>query len=238
MRLDKYLVENNLVENRSKALNLIRENLVLVNGSKAKKPGQEVKEQDLIEILEYQDFVSRSARKLLYALETFEVIDLQGVGLDVGASTGGFTQVLLNKGLSKVYALDVGDSQLHPKIKEDNRVVDLSPVNARNPYELPEKIDVVTVDVSFISNLKILPNIVPHLNPGNQIFLLFKPQFEGQKADINQSGVVKSQAYQRIFDDYKEKLQSLNFEIINQVDSKVIGKKGNKEKVLQVTYLF
>ncbi|MBT5346431.1 TlyA family RNA methyltransferase [bacterium] len=238
MRLDKYLVENNLVENRSKALNLIRENLVLVNGSKAKKPGQEVKEQDVIEILEYQDFVSRSARKLLYALETFEVIDLQGVGLDVGASTGGFTQVLLNKGLSKVYALDVGDSQLHPKIKEDNRVVDLSPVNARNPYELPEKVDVVTVDVSFISNLKILPNIVPHLNPGNQIFLLFKPQFEGQKADINQSGVVKSQAYQRIFDDYKEKLQSLNFEIINQVDSKVIGKKGNKEKVLQVTYLF
>ena len=238
MRLDKYLVENNLVENRSKALNLIRENLVLVNGNKAKKPGQEVKEQDVIEILEYQDFVSRSARKLLYALENFGVIDLQGVGLDVGASTGGFTQVLLNKGLSKVYALDVGDSQLHPKIKEDNRVVDLSPVNARNPYELPEKVDVVTVDDSFISNLKILPNIVPHLNHGNQIFLLFKPQFEGQKADVNQSGVVKSQAYQRIFDDYKEKLQSLNFEIINQVDSKVIGKKGNKEKILQVTYLF
>ncbi|MBI95558.1 TlyA family rRNA (cytidine-2'-O)-methyltransferase [bacterium] len=238
MRLDKYLVENNLVENRSKALNLIRENLVLVNGNKAKKPGQEVKEEDLIEILEYQDFVSRSARKLLYALDNFEVADLQGIGLDIGASTGGFTQVLLNKGVSTVYALDVGDSQLHPTVKEDDRVIDLSPVNARNPFELPEKVDVVTVDVSFISNLKILPNIVPHLNPESQIFLLFKPQFEGQKEDINQSGVVKSQAYQRIFDNYQERLKALNFEIINQIDSKVIGKRGNKEKVLQVTYLF
>lgn len=238
MRLDKYLVENNLVENRSKALNLIRENLVLVNGNKAKKPGQEVKEQDLIEILEYQDFVSRSARKLLYALENFKIADLQGVGLDIGASTGGFTQVLLNKGVSKVYALDVGDSQLHPTVKKDKRVFDLSPVNARNPFELPEKVDIVTVDVSFISNLKILPNIVPHLKTQNQIFLLFKPQFEGQKEDINQSGVVKDKAYQRIFDNYQEKLKSLNFEIINQIDSKVIGKRGNKEKVLQVTYLF
>ena len=238
MRLDKYLVENNFVENRSKALNLIRENLVLVNSLKAKKPGQEVKEKDIVEILEYQDFVSRSARKLLYALENFGIEDLKGVGLDVGASTGGFTQVLLDKGVSKVYALDVGDSQLHLSLKEDERVFDLSPVNARNPFELPEKVDVVTVDVSFISNLKILPNIIPNLNTQNQIFLLFKPQFEGQKENINQSGVVKSQAYQRIFDEYKEKLRALNFEIINQIDSKVIGKKGNKEKILQVTYLF
>lgn len=238
MRLDKYLVENNFVENRSKALNLIRENLVLVNGIKAKKPGLTVCSQDEIQILEYMDFVSRSARKLFYALQDFHIPSLQGVGLDIGASTGGFTQVLLQKGLQKVYAVDVGDSQLHTSIKEDPRVVDLSPLNARIPFQLPEKVDIITIDVSFISNLKILPNLVPHLKPNHKIFVLFKPQFEGQRADINQSGVVKQGREEQIFQHYQSQIQQLGFQIQNQTEAKVIGKKGNKEKVLQVTYLF
>lgn len=238
MRLDKYLVENNLVENRSKALNLIRENLVTINGLKVKKPGQIVKQEDEVYIKDHNSFVSRSANKLFYALEAFNIEDLSGVALDIGASTGGFTQVLLEKGVQKVFTVDVGSSQLHEKIKSDSRVIDLSPLNARDPFILNQKVDVVVMDVSFISNLKILPNLIPHLKTETLIFILFKPQFEGEKEDINNSGVVKASSYQKIYDKYVDSLNKLNFKILKQVDSKITGKKGNKEKVLQVRYLF
>ncbi len=238
MRLDKYLVENNICENRSKAINLIREQLVFVNGSPAKKAGQKITDTDQVKVLEHQDFVSRSARKLWQALEEWGIGDLQGVGLDLGASTGGFTQVLLQKGLQKVYALDVGDSQLHPKLQEDSRVIDLSPINARDPFQVAEKVDVVTMDISFISSTKIFPNLISHLKPEHQIFTLFKPQFEGVREDILPSGVVKPNSYDRIFNNYLKWLKDNHFEVIQQIDSKVVGKKGNKEKVLQVRYLF
>jgi len=237
MRLDKYLVEHNFVETRSKALNLIRENLVLVNGSKPQKAGQVINENDKVQVLDHKDFVSRSARKLLYALEDFGVNELDGVALDIGASTGGFCQVLLEKGVSKVYAIDSGTNQLRPTLKSDSRIVDLSPVNAKDPLDLQEKISVVTCDVSFISNLKILPNITNSTDKNTKFFVLFKPQFEGQSSDLNSQGVVKENSYWKIYKEYKSNLKKLGFDVLNETNSKVIGKKGNKEKILQLTYV-
>lgn len=191
MRLDLALVERGLARSRNQAAKLIESSLVRINGSLAQKPSQLVIALDRIEVLA-DIYVARSAEKLFYALDHFQ-ISVPKICLDVGASTGGFTQVLLERGAEKVIALDVGTDQLAKELKEDERVIDLSGVNirevSRESIPSADQIQLVVVDLSFIS-LTLVASQIFSISPNAKFVFLVKPQFELQRDMLNKSGVV------------------------------------------------
>ncbi len=191
-RLDKLLVEKGLVESREKAQRLIMAGVVFVDGQKVDKPGTKVKTDSNIWIKEKEKYVSRGGYKLEKGLEVFGADPSGLVCLDIGASTGGFTDCLLQHGAKKVYAVDVGKNQLHEKLRNDNRVVVLEKTNARYLTEehIPEPVDFFVSDVSFISILKILPVICSLIKEGAEGVILIKPQFELSREEVK-GGVVK-----------------------------------------------
>lgn len=239
IRIDKYLSESGQVENRSKVKNLIRERLISVNGEKVTKPGFLVNpEVDDIKVNENFKYVSRSAKKLLTAIKHFKIKIEGQTCADIGASTGGFTDVLLDKGANHVYAVDVGHDQLHEKLKNNPRITNLEGINARDEMPIPKNLDIIVADLSFISARKYVYNFKNYLNKIGQIILLFKPQFEVGQDNLSQRGVVlKDVDVEEHIKDFNKFLKKEGLYISKKTKSKVTGKKGNQEYLLLIKQL-
>jgi 23S rRNA (cytidine1920-2'-O)/16S rRNA (cytidine1409-2'-O)-methyltransferase len=224
-RLDIWLFENQFAPSRSKAHDFIERGLVKVNGVVVHKTGYKVKSTDKIEV-EVDHYVSRSAHKLIKALDVFQINAQDKTCLDVGASTGGFTQVLLERHAKYVYAVDVGHNQLADKIKNHPKVKNMEGINIKELADLPEKIDLIVVDVSFISVIKILPKLLEFQAP---IVVLIKPQFETTPQNLN-DGIVKDEVtLLKILNEFKENLINLGLDFKEFIPSPLIGKDGNQE---------
>lgn len=203
---------------------------VIVNGQAATKAGALVHEGANIELKDKLPFVGRGGMKLDHALRGFG-IDVKGrTCLDVGASTGGFTDCLLQNGAEKVYALDVGYGQLDYKLRQDRRVVVMEKVNAHFPFDLPEKVGLATMDLSFISVTKVIPNVLPHLGHPADMLVLFKPQFEANREDVGKGGVIKDPAvHAKAIGNFVIWMSENRFRLINLTASPILGAEGNKE---------
>ncbi len=196
-RLDKAIVQRGLVSSRNRAAALIMAGSVRVDGQIAFKAGMQIDDSAQIEIDQPLQYVSRGGYKLSHALDAFS-IDVTGfVCADVGACTGGFTDVLLQRGASKVYSIDVGYGHLAWKLRQDPRVVVMERTNARYLETLPEKVQVVTIDVSFISLLLIFPVVQHWLSPRGEIVALIKPQFEAGPKQVGKGGIVRDRSVHR-----------------------------------------
>lgn len=231
MRLDKKLAEN--LPSRSKAADLIKNQRVLVNGKTITKPGFEVGEEDEIEILEALDFVSRAGHKLEGAFQAFSFSVKDQVVLDIGASTGGFTECCLNHGAKKVYALDVGHLQLADSLKKDDRVVEMEGRNARELKKdwFEDDIDFICMDVSFISSELILEPVFSQILP-QHLAILVKPQFELDPSRLNKNGIVKNEKDRLKAIEKVENFIRKYYKEVKLIDSPIKGRQGNQEAIL------
>lgn len=229
-RIDSLLVERGLVDSQAKAQALIMAGEVVVAGKAAIKPGTLVPKEAAITILEPPPFVSRGGIKLEYALDQFQLDVSARVAADIGASTGGFTDCLLKRGASRVYAIDVGYGQLDYHLRQNPRVVVMDRVNARYPISLPEKVDLATIDVSFISVEKVIPSVAGLLNKTGYIIVLIKPQFEARRAEVGKGGVIKEPiVHARVLGRFIAWIIEHNFNLSGLVASPTPGASGNKE---------
>ncbi len=235
MRIDVYLVEKGHCESRNRAARLIGEGKILLDGKKVSKPSETVCDgEHLIEITEAERFVGRGGLKLEGALECFK-IDVEGKRcIDVGASTGGFTDCLLQHGAAHVCAVDSGRGQLHPKLIEDIRVTSLEGFNARelSPEEFG-RFDIAVMDVSFISQTLLHAPIFSVLNEGGTLISLIKPQFEAGKSALSKNGIVKKaadreSAIRRVI----ESAEICGFEVTDLIPSPIEGGDGNREYLI------
>jgi len=236
-RLDQAMVDRGLCESREKAKRAILAGQVRVNDQMARKPSDPVKETDHLTLLAPEKFVSRGGFKLEHGLEHFQVEVNGQTAIDMGASTGGFTDCLLQRGAAKVYAVDVGRGQLAWKLRRDARVVVMEKTNAREltperftqPFAL---VDLVVIDCSFISLRKILPAAVALLRPGGKIVALIKPQFEAGKreADLG-AGVIRDPAiHDRVLRELAQFIASqTGLQWVGVTESPLLGPAGNKE---------
>ncbi len=190
-RIDTLLVARGLADTREKARVMVMEGAVLADSRKVVKPSSLVSEDAVVQVLQRPAYVGRGGLKLEGALDEFGVDVASQVVMDVGASTGGFTDCLLQRGASRVYAVDVGYGQLDYRLRQDPRVVVMERVNARYPLALPERVDLATVDLSFISLEKVLPSVSEVVKNGGRIVALVKPQFEAGRRQVGKGGVVK-----------------------------------------------
>ena len=236
-RLDQALVECGLCESREKAKRAVLAGQVRVNTRPARKPGDSVKPDDALTLDAGDRYVSRGGHKLEYALRLFQ-LDVGGrVALDLGASTGGFTDCLLQRGAAKVYAVDVGRGQLAWKLRRDPRVVVMEKSNARllTAAQFPQPFtpaDLAVIDCSFISLRKILPAAVPLLKPDGKIVALIKPQFEAGKAEADKGrGVIRDAAiHERVQEELRKFVaEQSGLSWRNVVESPLLGPAGNKE---------
>ncbi|HTT65428.1 MAG TPA: TlyA family RNA methyltransferase [Bryobacteraceae bacterium] len=233
-RLDRLLVERGLAPTREKAQALIMAGAVLVEGRKAAKPGQPVDDAGHIEVVAAPPFVSRGGLKLDAAIAHFAIPVAGRICLDVGASTGGFTDCLLQHGAARVHAVDVGAGQLDWKIRTDPRVVVHEKCNARylRPEDLAERIDLAVCDVSFISATLILPAISQVLQPAGEIVILVKPQFEVGKGQVGKGGIVRDpELHQAACRRVERAVRELGFEAA-LMESPILGAEGNREFLL------
>jgi 23S rRNA (cytidine1920-2'-O)/16S rRNA (cytidine1409-2'-O)-methyltransferase len=232
-RIDKVLTQRGLVQSRERARALIMEGRVLVEGQTIDKPGTNVDEGARVQIRgEDFPYVSRGGKKLEAALEAFRVDPKGKVILDVGASTGGFTDCVLQKGAKRVYAVDVGYGQLAWKLQKNSRVVNLERTNIRylKKEEVDEAFDLILVDTSFISIEKFLSHLLGFLKPGGGIISLIKPQFEVGKGEVGKGGVVREAAlHQRVVDRISQFSRSLRLTVLGVTESPLLGPKGNRE---------
>lgn len=230
IRLDNLLVEKGLAESRAKAQAMIMAGDVSVGGSTATKAGMLLDESVEVAIVEPPPFVGRGGIKLNYALSEFGLDISGGVVADIGASTGGFTDCLLKRGASRVYAVDVGYGQLDYRLRRDKRVVVMDRVNARYPFSLPEKMDLVTVDVSFISIEKVIPSVASLLKDSGYLVVLLKPQFEAKKREVGKGGIIREpQVQARVLGRFISWLISHGFRLGGLVASPILGASGNRE---------
>jgi 23S rRNA (cytidine1920-2'-O)/16S rRNA (cytidine1409-2'-O)-methyltransferase len=235
--LDQALVERGLCESREKAKRAVMAGQAMINGRLAHKPSDSVKAEDQLTLAAPEKFVSRGGLKLEYALNHFH-LDVAGqAAIDIGASTGGFTDCLLQRGASRVYAVDVGQGQLAWKLRRDARVVVMEKTNARalTPAHFPPPFvpaDLVVIDCSFISLRKILPPAVALLRPTAKIVALIKPQFEAGKAEADRgAGVIRDPAiHQRVLSELNQFVSARgNLRWLGVTESPVLGPAGNKE---------
>ncbi len=230
-RVDKFLVDNNYFESRNRALDAIKRGRVSVNG-KIAKPSTRCNENSQIDIDIEKFYVSRASRKLELFLEEYP-LDLKGkVALDIGSSTGGFVQILLEKGVESVTAVDVGSDQLHHSLRDNERVYLYENMDIRD-FKSETLFNLITCDVSFISVVKILNHIDRLLNSGGDIILLFKPQFEvGKGVKRDSRGVVlDSRAIESAKERFKQATSDLGWKLCYTTNSKLSGKSGNIEYV-------
>jgi len=229
-RLDKLLVERKLVETRAKGQALIMAGEVLVNGEREDRPGANISLEADIQLKEPMPYVSRGGFKLAGALAEFG-IDLNGrLCADVGACTGGFTDVILQNGAARVYAIDVGYGQLAWKLRQDDRVVVMERTNARYLDSLDEPVSFVAIDVSFISLKLILPAVKNWLAPEAEIVALIKPQFEAGREQVGKGGIVKDTAVHRqVLADILGWAQEQGFSVAGLIRSPIEGSDGNVE---------
>ena len=235
IRLDDWLVQNGIIENKSQARSMIMAGKVIVNGKKVDKAGTPTRLDAEVEVIGIPGkYVSRGGFKLEGALNAFTELNVAGkIALDIGASTGGFTDCLLQRGVAKVYAVDVGYGQLAWKLREDPRVINIERTNFRycEPGFFADPIELVVADLSFISLEKILEPLKAHLAPEADCVMLIKPQFEVGKDEIGSGGVVRDKqiranAIERVI----ETAKAYGFALINGADSTLPGaKKGNVE---------
>ncbi len=232
-RLDKLLVQRDLVSTRTRAEQLIREVGVLVNGKLITKTGRKYDIDCTIELVKEEiPWVSRGALKLIKAIEHWSPKIENGIWMDVGASTGGFTEVLLHHNVLKIYAIDVGSKQMHERIKNDNRVLNLEKTHVRelNFNVITDHLDGCVIDVSFISLDKVFPFIHPYLKSGSTVIALVKPQFEVGKEHIAKGGIVRNK---KIYPEVIEKiikhalLSNLTYQ--EHIESPILGGDGNQE---------
>jgi 23S rRNA (cytidine1920-2'-O)/16S rRNA (cytidine1409-2'-O)-methyltransferase len=203
---------------------------VKVSGSVVTKPGTMVEEGADLKLAEKLSYVSRGGLKLVHALDQFEIDVTSMTAVDVGASTGGFTDCLLQRGAKRVYAIDVGYGQLDYKLRQDPRVVVMEKINARLPFSLPEKVDIATLDLSFISVTQVIPNFAVHLAPPGHIVILFKPQFEAKKAEVGKGGIIKDpQIHALILGRFIAWITEHDLRLLGLVASPILGAEGNKE---------
>ncbi len=232
-RLDVALVERGLAPSRERAQALILAGRVEVDGRRAEKAGQAVAEEAAITVGQPpHPFVSRGGVKLAAALDHLALDPAGFVCLDVGASTGGFTDCLLQRSAARVYAVDVGHGQLDAKLRADPRVVVREKVNARtlSTAEVPEPVDLAVADVSFISLRLILPALVPLVKKGGVIVCLVKPQFEAGRGEVPRGGVVKSpETRRRVVGEIEAAGTSLGLSSLGAFASPILGARGNEE---------
>lgn len=232
LRLDVLLVQRGLQESRQKAQATIMSGQVFVDGQRVDKPGAPVTEDAEIEVKGGLRYVSRGGLKLEKAMALWPVHLEDAVCMDIGASTGGFTDCMLQNGAAKVYAVDVGYGQLAWKLRSDPRVVCLERTNARylSHEQIPEEPDFSSVDVSFISLKLILPAIAGVLRDGGQVVCLIKPQFEAGKEKVGKKGVVRDPAVHReVLEHFLERAKENNFTVIDITYSPIRGPEGNIE---------
>ena len=229
IRLDQALVAQKLVPTRSQAESFIKLGSVTVNGEQVTKPGFLVSATDEIKLTAAEQYVSRAGLKLASVARNLK-LDFNGkVMLDVGSSTGGFTDFALQHGAKKVIAVDVGTDQLHPKLRVDERIELHEKTDVRD-FSPSEHIDIVVIDVSFISLRLILPHIAKVTDRETQIVAMLKPQFEAENSGLKHKGVIKNDAMRRsILKDFEAWAQKL-FIVIEKADSEVSGSKGNTER--------
>ncbi len=227
-RLDNYLVDNTMVDSRNKAQTIIKNGLVSVNNKVINKSSYKLCKEDIVTLSEYKDYVSRSAHKLALFLEELNLNVVDKIALDIGSSTGGFTQVLLESNVKEVTAVDVGRDQLHSKIKSDSRVFSFESCDIRK-FESEKKFDLVVSDVSFISLLYILDDVQRLAT--KDIILLFKPQFEvGREAKRDNHGVVLDETViLNAMNKFENACEKKGWRLTQKSPSKLTGKEGNLE---------
>lgn len=232
-RIDKILVQKGLVETRQKAQALIMEGKVRVGGRRVEKAGTRVAVSAEVEIVgEALPYVSRGGLKLDGALRSFRIDPYGWTVIDVGASTGGFTDCVLQRGAAKVYAVDVGHGQLAWKLRNDPRVVVLEKRNIRylQPREIGEPVDLIVIDTSFISIERFLARLVDFLKENGRVLALIKPQFEVGRREVGKGGVVKDPVlHQKVIDRIARFSESVGFAVEGLVESPLLGPRGNKE---------
>lgn len=235
MRLDQALLERGLISSRARARAAIEAGLVRVNGEVITKAAKLVGSEDDLVAREAHSFVGRGALKLDHALKLWPVEVSGKTALDVGASTGGFTEVLLLKGAAKVYAVDVGRDQLHARLKSDPRVVSMEGTDARGLDRalIPDPIDLVVCDASFISLTKILPAALDLLVPGGAVIALIKPQFEAGRDHVGRRGLVKDQEiHDRVIEEVRAFFTKSGFDDLKLAESPIEGGDGNREYLI------
>ena len=235
-RLDSLVVTHALVSSREQACRLILAGRVRVDGVLIDKPGKIVEKTVSLELTKPEwEYASRAGEKLAPALDAFSVSCSGCVVMDVGASTGGFTDCVLQRGASRVYAIDVGYGQLDWRLRSDPRVVVMDRFNIRNlcPQDIPEPVDLAVIDVSFISLRMVLPVILPVLREHAHLVALVKPQFEVGKGQVGKGGIVRDEKLrEQVRARFVEYARCLQLEVIGVMDSTLLGKKGNKEMLV------
>jgi len=243
-RLDILVVEKKLADSRAKAQALILAGEVFVVGERVSHPSKLVEANAEIEVHEKFPYVSRGALKLKAAVEAFKIDFKNKIVADIGASTGGFTDLALALGAKKVYAIDVGTGQLAQKLRQDQRVVVMEKTNIRNVKSLPEKIDIFTIDVSFISLKLVLPKIKELTISyklkaiSSEIIALIKPQFEATRAEASKGkGVIRdAKIHERVIAEIEETATKLSFAIKGLIESPIRGPAGNKEFLIMLSF--
>ena len=229
-RADLLLVERGLAETRERAALMIMEGLVFSPSGRVDKPGARLSQATPLEVRGALPYVGRGGVKLAHALDSFGV-HVQGLtALDVGASTGGFTDCLLQRGARRVYAVDVGRGQLDYRLRRDARVVVMEKLNARYPFQLEEAVGLVTLDVSFISLTMVIPSALEHLKSGCHLIALVKPQFEVPKGEVGRGGVIKDpQVHARVLGRVINWVTGSSLRLRGLCASPILGDAGNQE---------
>ena len=229
-RADLLLAERGLAESREQAQILIMEGLVFTPSGRVAKASSPLAADTPLGVRGRLPYVSRGGLKLAGALDAF-ALDVAGkTALDVGASTGGFTDCLLQRGASHVYAVDVGHGQLHHKLRQDARVTVMEKTNARHSYDLPEPVDLVIIDVSFISLTLVIPPTLPHLQDGGHIVALVKPQFEAAREQVGRGGIVKDpKVHAAVLGKMALWAVHHGLRLRGMCPSPILGDKGNRE---------
>ena len=229
-RADLLLLNNGLAESREQAQTLIMEGFVFGPSGRVAKPSSLLSDTTVLEVRGRPPFVGRGGVKLAHALDCFGLAVQGLVVLDLGASTGGFTDCVLQRGAQRVYALDVGYGQLDYRLREDPRVVVMEKCNARYPFQLPELVDLVTIDVSFISLTLVIPSALEHLKEGHQLVALVKPQFEARRGEVGRGGVIKDpQVHARVLGRSIAWAVGRGLRVRNLCSSPILGDAGNRE---------
>jgi len=235
-RIDKILIERRIADSRQKAQALILEGRILVDGNKIDKPGRLVSTDSEVYLLgEETPYVSRGGLKLESAIKGFGIDVRDKVAMDVGASTGGFTDCLLRFGAKRVYAIDVGYGQLAWSLRKDKRVIPIEKVNIRymERSAIKEEIDIATVDTSFISLEKVIPAVKRFLGSKGEIVALIKPQFEVGKGEVSKGGVVREEDKRlKVLERIKQLAVGLGLEVSGLMRSPILGHKGNVEYLI------
>jgi len=229
-RVDSLLVERGLAESREEARAVVLAGGVSIGDRVVVKPGTFVDEAAELHLLARAPYVSRGGEKLEHALRRFAIDGRGVVAVDVGASTGGFTDCLLQHGARRVYAVDVGYGQLDYRLRQDSRVVPMERLNVRYLRSLPEKVDLATVDVSFISLEKVLPTVARLLKPGGKIVALFKPQFQARRHEVGKRGVIRDPLlHATLIGRFLAWAVEHRFRVLGLTPSPLLGPAGNQE---------